>query len=216
MVGNAEHGAAIRPAVRKVPLSNPARRREVLDAVLALLAEVGYERMTMDLVAQRARASKATIYQRWPTKARLAVDAIEQHRSRPADRNTGSFVEDLRHLLSSWLASWTALDRGVSIALIEGSRGDAELARLRRERLRRPLQEVAELIAARACARAELPAGIDALLLMEMAFAVVLTGLLIEEDVPDGGVVDRIVDDLLSGVNPAQPTKGAVPSNARA
>jgi AcrR family transcriptional regulator len=36
----------------------------ILRATLHLLAEVGYDQMTMDAIAQRARASKATIYRR--------------------------------------------------------------------------------------------------------------------------------------------------------
>jgi AcrR family transcriptional regulator len=42
------------------------RDPEIFTAVLALLREVGYDRMTMDAVATRARVSKATIYRRWP------------------------------------------------------------------------------------------------------------------------------------------------------
>ena len=40
------------------------REREILDAALEVLSEVGYDRLTMDAVAQRAKASKATLYRR--------------------------------------------------------------------------------------------------------------------------------------------------------
>ena len=46
------------------------------DAALELLAEIGYDRLTIDSVAARAHASKATIYRRWPGKAELVVDAL--------------------------------------------------------------------------------------------------------------------------------------------
>lgn len=183
--------------VRKVPLNRPERRAEVLGAVLVLLAEVGYQRMTMDLVAGRARASKSTIYQRWPTKARLVVDAIEQHWDPPADPDTGDFVEDLRRLLGAWLGSWAALDHRVLIAVIEGGRGDAELARLRRERLRAPVNDAAERIVMRARERGELPADVDALLLVEMAFAKPLANLILDDPFPDSELIDRIMDNVL-------------------
>ena len=114
--------------VRKVPLSNPGRRKEVLGTVVALVSEVGYERLTMDLVAQRARASKATLYQRWPSKAQLVVDALQEHRPVVVDHDTGSFREDMRRLLMSWQAAWTEQDRGLAIAILEGSRTDKDLA----------------------------------------------------------------------------------------
>ncbi|MCQ4082045.1 TetR/AcrR family transcriptional regulator [Streptomyces sp. RB6PN25] len=182
---------------RKIPLSNPERRREVFDAVRALLAEVGYERCTMDLVAQRARASKATLYQRWPSKAQLVVDALQEHQPALAGADTGSFRDDLRHLLISWLSGLTEEDRGLVIALLEGSRRDAELARLRRERLSRPLQQAAETVLARAQQRGEIPPGVDEELLVELPFALVLMHVLVLDEEPGRELVDRIVDGVL-------------------
>lgn len=52
------------------------REQAILQAVIEVLAEVGYDRMTMDAVASRAKASKATIYRRWPGKAELVVAAL--------------------------------------------------------------------------------------------------------------------------------------------
>ncbi|MGL5910526.1 MAG: helix-turn-helix domain-containing protein, partial [Phycicoccus sp.] len=49
------------------------REREILTAALGVLAEVGYDRMTMDAVALAARASKATLYRRWQSKATLVI-----------------------------------------------------------------------------------------------------------------------------------------------
>lgn len=193
---------------RKVPMSDPGRRREVLDAVLALLAETGYERLTMDLLAQRARASKATLYQRWPTKAQLVVDALSEHQPAVADPDAGSFREDVRHLLMSWLAGWTERDRGLAIALLEGSRTDGELARLRRERLSRPVRQAAASVLARARERGEIPEAVDGELLLEMPFALVLMHVLVLDEEPDRALVDRIVDGalapLLAGSRPGQ------------
>ena len=52
------------------------RELEILDATLEVLADVGYDRLTMDAVAARAKASKATLYRRWNDKASLVVDAL--------------------------------------------------------------------------------------------------------------------------------------------
>ncbi|HXD24486.1 MAG TPA: helix-turn-helix domain-containing protein, partial [Propionibacteriaceae bacterium] len=46
-----------------------ARETELLAVTLQLLQQHGYDRLTLDAVAATARASKATVYRRWPTKA---------------------------------------------------------------------------------------------------------------------------------------------------
>lgn len=53
-----------------------SRDPEILDAALAVLAETGYDGMTIDMVAARAKAGKATLYRRWASKGDLVVDAI--------------------------------------------------------------------------------------------------------------------------------------------
>ena len=195
MAGSRDKGVG---PLRKTPLSNPERRREVLEAVLALVADVGYERLTFDLVAQRARASKATLYQRWPTKAHLVVDAFGEHRPIVTDRDCGSFAEDMRHLINTWLAGWTLQDRGLMLALLEGSRVDAELDHLRRERINRPFRVLIEAALARACERGEIPARVDQELLLELPIALVLMHVLVIGDEPDLGLADRVVDGVIA------------------
>ncbi len=53
------------------------REQEILDATLEVLAEVGYDRLTMDAVAARAKASKATLYRRWTDKVTLVIGALQ-------------------------------------------------------------------------------------------------------------------------------------------
>ena len=53
-----------------------SRDPEILAAALEVLAETGYTGMTIDMVAARAKAGKATIYRRWPSKAELVIDAV--------------------------------------------------------------------------------------------------------------------------------------------
>ena len=73
------------------------REDEILDATLALLIEVGYDRLTMDAVAKRSRASKATLYRRWETKASLAIDALLRAKGAPHVElpDTGTLRGDL-------------------------------------------------------------------------------------------------------------------------
>ena len=52
------------------------RDPEILDAALEVLAETGYDGMTIDMVAARAKAGKATLYRRWSSKGELVIDAV--------------------------------------------------------------------------------------------------------------------------------------------
>jgi AcrR family transcriptional regulator len=75
------------------------RETELLAVTLQLLQEHGYDRLTLDAVAATARASKATVYRRWPTKAELVLAAfIEGVRQVAVPPDTGTLRGDLLQL----------------------------------------------------------------------------------------------------------------------
>ncbi len=72
------------------------RETELLAVTLQLLQEHGYDRLTVDAVAATARASKATVYRRWPSKAELVLAAfIEGIRQVAVPPETGTLRGDL-------------------------------------------------------------------------------------------------------------------------
>jgi AcrR family transcriptional regulator len=81
---------------RKLPRRRGAAlNRAIFDAVLAEIAESGYSTLTMDRVAERARASKASLYRRWPGRAALVLDAAYTAMPGPDTiPNTGSLRLD--------------------------------------------------------------------------------------------------------------------------
>ncbi len=66
------------------PRSRAGRKRDhsrdgvILDATLAVVAEHGYDGMTIDMVAARAGSARATVYRRWATKADLVLEAVSR------------------------------------------------------------------------------------------------------------------------------------------
>jgi len=75
------------------------RETEFLEVTLRLLQQHGYDRLTVDAVAATARASKATVYRRWPSKAELVLAAfIEGIRQVAVPPDTGSLRGDLLRL----------------------------------------------------------------------------------------------------------------------
>jgi AcrR family transcriptional regulator len=75
------------------------REAELLAATLQLLQQHGYERLTVDAVAATAKASKATVYRRWPSKGELVLAAFtEGVRCAAVRPDSGSLREDLLRL----------------------------------------------------------------------------------------------------------------------
>ncbi|HEX6054931.1 MAG TPA: TetR-like C-terminal domain-containing protein [Intrasporangium sp.] len=85
------------PTTAKRPRVAGEREADILMAALDVLRDVGYDRLTFDAVAAAAKASKATLYRRWPHKRDLVVDAVGLLIDCPAMQvpDTGSLRGDL-------------------------------------------------------------------------------------------------------------------------
>lgn len=102
------------------------REVELLEVTLQLLQENGYDRLTVDAVAAIARASKATVYRRWPSKAELVLAAFtEGIRQVAVPPDTGTLRGDLVRL-GELVCEQTARHAGTLRAvLVEVSRNPA-------------------------------------------------------------------------------------------
>jgi AcrR family transcriptional regulator len=69
----------------------------LLDAAWAELRDVGYARLTMEAIADRASTSRAVIYRRWPSRHELVIAALahQQPTGRARIPDTGSLREDV-------------------------------------------------------------------------------------------------------------------------
>lgn len=72
------------------------REAELLTVTLDLLRRHGYDRLSVEAVATQAKASKSTVYRRWPSKADLVLAAfIEGTRCSSVPPRTGTLRGDL-------------------------------------------------------------------------------------------------------------------------
>ena len=74
----------------------------IIRATTALLADERYADLTVSKVAARARASKSTIYRRWPTKEHLVIEAFNRWPALLA-HDRGDVMSDLLDLYRQFL-----------------------------------------------------------------------------------------------------------------
>ena len=175
------------------------REEAILRATLELLAEVGYDQLTIDGVAARAHCSKATIYRRWQGKAELVITAVRRHSAPPPQPapGTGSLREDLLAALEAMRSSVAGQDTALLLGLMTAMRHDQELAAVVREQVIDNKREVFGAAMARAVARGELPAGADHTLLAEISSAMLLSRQLVTGQPLDAAFAQELVDDVL-------------------
>lgn len=180
----------------------------ILDAALDLVAEIGYDRVTVDEIARRAKASKATMYRNWPGKSELVADALRRgaQRGAPAVPDTGSLRGDLLATVTDIAHSLTT-DTGPSLlGLTEAIRRDAGLRDLVRSQIRERSHEVGRRIVDRALARDEDVDPTNRELVVDLAFAQLLTTTLLQGQMPDERerieFVDRVMLPLLGVARP--------------
>jgi AcrR family transcriptional regulator len=182
------------------------RHKAIRDAVFDLLTEVGYDRMSMDAVATRARASKATIYRAWPNKRHLVTAALVHHfRDAPDVPNTGSLRGDLIALVTAACTVATGSGGSVVTGLMSAASRNPKLSRTMQQLLYEIKHPVYLAILSAAKARGDVPADTSADLLHEVLHAMVLSKLLWAPSSLDDDFVVLVVDDVLLPVL----TKGA-------
>ncbi len=180
---------------------DPRREAAILEAALDGLADLGYDRLTIDEIAARARAGKGAIYRRWSSKAELVVAAVAAWRDRvaPVGRipDTGTLAGDLDALVGAMPDFDEPARRafGVFVGLIGAAWRDPELLAAMAVLLERP-RAVLEEVLGRAAARGELADRAPLELLPDVVMGLNVM-LLVRGTVPDREFVARVVREVV-------------------
>jgi AcrR family transcriptional regulator len=136
----------------------------VLAAARALEAEVGYERASIEAIAERAGVAKTSIYRRWPNKGFLMFHAVLGMSTTFAEvPDTGDVEADLLAVVQANAAGMRdPRARELITRLLADCAGDPELARLLRERFFGPRADAIVRRVEAAVERGELRDAIDA------------------------------------------------------
>ncbi|HEX3957462.1 MAG TPA: TetR/AcrR family transcriptional regulator [Trebonia sp.] len=186
------------------------------EAALAVLAEVGYDRLTMDAVAARAGAAKTTIYRRWRDKAELVVDALNGLKGVPEVPDTGALRQDLCALAQSIAGAEGKFGAQMTIGMVNALARDAALRQVFQQKFLAPRMAGFRKVFEQAVARGEMPDGHDLDLLARLFPALALQQLLTSGELPDTQFAARIMNEVVYplATGPAARSHAAPDDNA--
>ncbi|MGA5758188.1 TetR/AcrR family transcriptional regulator [Nonomuraea bangladeshensis] len=181
----------------------PRRRGETLDAAiyratLDELAESGYAGLTMERVAERARAGKASLYRRWPSRLELVAEAVRTVLPTPESvPDTGELRGDLIAMLGQAARALS----GPAGEALRGLLGEALSSGSQLGAMRRTSQgmgrKAMEEVVRRAVERGEVDPGVVTPRRLDAGHALLRHHFLFDgTPVPDELVV-QIVDEVL-------------------
>ncbi|WP_225725124.1 MULTISPECIES: TetR-like C-terminal domain-containing protein [unclassified Nocardia] len=175
---------------------DPDRDRALLAAVGEILPEVGYDKLTMDAVAARAGAGRATVYRRWKDKSELVRDAIQALAWDQPLPDTGSLREDLIAVGAMYLDRSSRRDEILS-ALASAINRDRRLRETVDRAIAAPRRAAYTAIVRRARERGEIADGADTELIADVVPAMIFYRLLDQQTPIDGAYYRRIIDSLI-------------------
>jgi AcrR family transcriptional regulator len=207
---DAAPGGAGSGAQRGRPRSQEADRA-ILAATVELLADRGLAAMSIEEVAARAGVGKTTIYRRWPSKGLLALDAfVRSFREEQPLPDTGTLRGDLLAALTAWVRAVTQTPMGAMLtSLIAEAQHDPELRGAWRDRVIEPLRGQHRIMLERAVARGEIPASVDAEVVLDLFFGAAEHRLLLGHLPMTDAFIGTVTEVILGGIQPGGAGAGA-------
>jgi AcrR family transcriptional regulator len=176
----------------------------ILAAALDLAVEGGLARMTMEKVAARAGAGKATIYRRWGTKHALMADALRSIAAEIRAPDTGTLRGDFLGLAAQAMGGNAPGALRLMPRLMIEAAEDPELLAVCREVLVDPRRAELRAVLRRGVERGELRADLDLELAIDgligpIAYRVLITG---GDPAELRGLAERVFDQAIAGLAP--------------
>jgi AcrR family transcriptional regulator len=184
-------------------------RAAILDAAFSLVGEVGYDKLTIEGIANRAGCGKQTIYRWWPSKAMVLLDAlVEKVKCAWTFDDTGNFREDM---LGQMERVSTLLTQGETsclfIGLLVEAQFDDHVAQGMNELIYEPTYRAACERVLRGQRAGEVNAELDPVLVVELLYAPIYYRLVVPYCKLDPADVPGIFDLAVKGLKPDQSEK---------
>lgn len=188
-------------------MSRPGRPRSeqvesaIIEATTELLAELGYQALSIEAVAARAGVAKTTVYRRWDGKDELVLDVLSRLKGPIGTPPGQSLRSDLIFLLEHLRSQWSSGTQGRLMHRLSVEGLDRpELYRNLRERLVRPRQQVLLDVLQRAVVTGELRADTDLRAVHELLVSPILAAAFTHQELPTRNRLEFQVDTVLAGL----------------
>lgn len=182
------------------------RLDELYTGTLALVAERGFDKITMDQIAEATKSSKATLYRQWGSKGALVVDALRCSTLAPDEvPDTGTLRGDLRQMVERRVRF---LDREGDLvgSILQALKADESLRKAVRDQIFSAVRERLDVVLQRAVSRGEVAADNRAL---QHADLVLMAPFVLRALIGDEPVDDTYLTDYLDAV--LLPALGVIP-----
>jgi AcrR family transcriptional regulator len=187
------------PRGRGRPRDEIARNR-ILAAALSVLEELGFANATCDAIAERAGASKATIYRWWPNKAAVLIEALREAVAQEQPfPDTGNLREDLRQQLRNFVKLLNGRRGRAFKAFVAAAQSDPEVSDAFRSVWVRPRRGNAKVVLERHRGKC-LPEDIDLELVMDCLYGPLYFRLLIGHGALTEKYTDGLTDLILESI----------------
>jgi AcrR family transcriptional regulator len=182
------------------PRDEVAKSR-ILEAALYVLEESGYANTTIDAIAERAGASKATIYRWWPSKAAVMLEAMREAVAQELPfPDTGDLRQDVTLQLRNFLTLLTGPRRCAIKAFVAAAQTDPEVSETfgsvwvspRRQYAKKCLEKYRGV---------SLRDDVDLDLVLDMLYGPLYYRLLIKHAPLSEAFTDALADFVLAGVS---------------
>lgn len=173
------------------------REQEILDATLEVLADVGYDRLTMDAVAARAKASKATLYRRWNNKVSLVIEALHHSKGVTELPDAGTLRGDLQGISCGMGGLVDQQSVATFASVLTAISRDADFAEAFRREVIGPKIALSQQVWERARQRGEIGPDVDLSLLEPALAGIVLHRVFVMGEQPDADLITRVIDQII-------------------